>query len=165
MSKLETNARRSQWTDEEITLLKYKFAAGKRIKTIAEEIGRSETAVNKFLSRTGIRARKKSRDMFAELTSSQKRQNRSEISMGSDATNQMYPDEVQAGINDVVSYLKSKGYRISRFHTRDRLRRNRTYGDYVYDGHPISGIRLLLFANRLRTEEKLPIFTVASLMW
>jgi hypothetical protein len=164
MSVFETCTRRSQWTDDEIALLRGKFAAGKRIKIIADEIGRSETAVNKFLSRAGIR-RKGTRTRFAGLTHNNKRRNYSVAHMDHHIVERMYPDEVQIDIDGVVHYLRSKGYKISRYSNCDCRYYGRESGDYVCDGHPISNTKLLLLANRLRTEERQPIFTVHSLVW
>ena len=47
-----------KWTPEEVDIIKSGFLAGKLVKTIANEIGRTPTAVNKFLSRAGIRTRR-----------------------------------------------------------------------------------------------------------
>ena len=47
-----------KWTPEEVDIIKSGFLAGKLVKTIANEIGRTPTAVNKFLSRSGIRTRR-----------------------------------------------------------------------------------------------------------
>ncbi|MDR1475882.1 MAG: hypothetical protein LBI20_00995 [Holosporales bacterium] len=51
---LSKHKRRNAWTKAELEILRRGFLSGKRIKTIAYEIGRSETAVHKFLSRSGI---------------------------------------------------------------------------------------------------------------
>ncbi|MDR2598281.1 MAG: hypothetical protein LBC25_00950 [Holosporales bacterium] len=53
--------RRNAWTIGELEILKHGFKSGKRIKTIAYEIGRSMTAVNKFISRSGLERNRKSR--------------------------------------------------------------------------------------------------------
>ncbi|MDR2458993.1 MAG: hypothetical protein LBD43_02790 [Holosporales bacterium] len=164
MSAFETCTRRNQWTDEEITLLRYKFATGKRIKIIADEIGRSETAVNKFLSRAGIR-RKGTRSRFVGLTRRNKPRNHHILSMDSRITGRMYPDEVPIDIDGVVHYLRSKGHKISKFSNRDYQYYGGENEGYICDGHPISETKLLLLANRLRTEERQPIFTVNSLVW
>jgi hypothetical protein len=164
MATFETCTRHSQWTDEEIALLRCKFTAGKRIKTIAGEIGRSETAVNKFLSRAGIR-RKGTRARFGELPRHNKHRCDPALRMGYHIVRQMYPDEIQIDIDGVVRYLKSKGHKISRVNNREYQSHGWACGGYVCDGHPISDTKLLLLANRLRTEARQPIFTVNSLMW
>ena len=41
---------KQKWTLEEIDIIKAGFLAGKLVKTIAGEVGRTTTAVNKFLS-------------------------------------------------------------------------------------------------------------------
>ncbi|MDR1034717.1 MAG: hypothetical protein LBL32_02170 [Holosporales bacterium] len=53
--------RRNAWTIAEYEILKNEFMSGKRIKIIAYEIGRSMTAVNKFISRSGLQRNRKAR--------------------------------------------------------------------------------------------------------
>jgi hypothetical protein len=53
--------RRNPWTIAEFEILRNGFMSGKRIKVIANEIGRSPTAVNKFISRSGLKRTRKVR--------------------------------------------------------------------------------------------------------
>jgi hypothetical protein len=163
MSAFEICTRRSQWTDDEIASLRCKFAAGKRIKTIACEIGRSETAVNKFLSRAGIRPRG-IRARFAALHRNKHRNYRMPHT-DHNIAGWMYPDEVQIDIDGIVRYLMSKGHKISKYVNQTGQLHSGLSCDYICDGHPTSNTKLLLMANRLRTEERQPIFTVHSLTW
>ncbi|MDR1475909.1 MAG: hypothetical protein LBI20_01135 [Holosporales bacterium] len=58
---MSKHKRRNSWTIAEFEILRSGFSSGKRIKTIAYEIGRSMTAVNKFISRSGIQRNRKIR--------------------------------------------------------------------------------------------------------
>ena len=49
--------RANSWTIKEFETLKILVSSGKKIKEIAAELGRSESAINKFLSRSGLRRR------------------------------------------------------------------------------------------------------------
>lgn len=192
MAAHKSNTKPYQWTDEEVALLKLRFAAGKRIKEIASEIGRSETAINKFLSRTGIRGNKSLRPKFTGLAcynygnwipsggTTYVPEQPSTVSAneegiedkGAKKTDTSPPptlqlnlellrsNAVQADIDGVLDYLKSKGHKIW------KARGHAAYsGDYICDGRPISETKLLLLANRSRTEERQPIFAVTSLVW
>ena len=47
-----------EWTVQDIEKMKMAFLEGKKIKIIAKQLGRSPTALNKALSRFGIRESK-----------------------------------------------------------------------------------------------------------
>jgi hypothetical protein len=158
MHVLSSNSKTQQWTEEEIAILKLGFTEGKRTKIIAGEIGRSETAVNKFLNRAGMR-RKQPRQLIK--TPSLKKPKI--LKTNNNANKKTHIAEVPADIGDVIKYVKSKGHKVLMISIK-----NRCYADdekYLLNNKPTSAMKLLLLANRLRVEARLPIFSVASLIW
>ena len=147
------------WTSEEIEVIKSAFIAGKLVKTIADEVGRSATAVNKFLSRSGIRKRRWSIEKNMNIPS--KKQKIFEVSKNT--LNKIYTNELQVDFKDVVTYLRNNGYLIMKNNSAQRI----FYSDanYLINNKPLSDIKILLLANRLRTEQRQPIFSVSDLIW
>jgi hypothetical protein len=152
------NIKSKYWTHEEIEILKTGFRAGKRIKILAGELGRSTTAVNKFLSRAGIRNK---RQTIAER---EEKKGKKRVFEVSNATlNKIYHNEFQADFFEVVNYLKMAGYRVTKNKMQDGIFYQNE--EYALNGKPMSRMKILLFANRIRTEKRQPIFSVSSLIW
>ena len=98
---------KTKWTPEEVDIIKSGFLAGKLVKTIANEIGRTPTAVNKFLSRAGIRTRrwsipKRNRTVIRTKNFAASKQ----------LLNTVYTNEVITDFREVLRFLKSNGYTI-----------------------------------------------------
>ena len=145
---------KSKWTPEEIATIKNGFMAGKLVKIIAGEIGRSPTAVNKFLSRSGIRQRR--------WTIEKPRCKKEKIFEISRKTlNAVYTNEVTTDFREVLGYLEANGYAIS----KNSRKAFAQMDDYSINDKPVSGVKLLLMANRLRSEKHQPIFSVPELSW
>ena len=62
---MSSNAKK-KWKQKEIDFLKNEFKKGTKIKIIAAMLGKSETAVNKFLTRCGIRPKRHSNNILIE---------------------------------------------------------------------------------------------------
>ncbi len=62
-----SNNVRKKWKQNEIDLLKKEFNKGTKIKIIAAMLGKTETAVNKFLTRCGIRPTRSNKNITAHL--------------------------------------------------------------------------------------------------
>ena len=162
---------KQRWTPEEIALIKSGFLEGKLVKVIALEVGRSTTAVNKFLSRSGIRTRRWSIRKNAHLEHLSSMNNRSskgredlvkqQNSMKGGETDDVYSGEVTTGFQEVVEYLKSNGYSIS----KKNKKMFAPSDDYAVNDKPISDVKLLILANRLRCEKHQPVFLVPELAW
>ena len=147
------------WTCSEIDLLKREFNNGTRIKLIAAKLGRSETAVNKILSRTGIRPQKlrvtKNKNNYkAEV-------NRAGIPSREDIPiiklNKIFNDYVD--FEEVLRYLKSKRHKITKI-ISDTTKIFYPTAEYILNGQPVSKAKLLIFANKIRTEENAREFKV-----
>ena len=148
---LKTNrGRLRKWTFEEFVKAKKGFKEGAPIKVLAQDLGRSETAVNKFLSRSGIRkAMGRDKQSKHRLKPHVKK-----VAINSVKTTHLKSTRVSFA--DVVSYLMEKGYTV---------RRNQVFGNtyyktekYLLNERPASKLKLLLYANKLRTEENKEIF-------
>ena len=147
---------RQRWTSEEINLIRTGFLAGKLVKTIASEVGRTPTAVNKFLSRSGIRTRRWTID-----------RTRTRISSIDVAVNMQHPkeqirtSEVVTKFQEVVGFLKANGYTVS----RNEQSSFAPMCHYKLNNMPTSNVKMLLIANRLRCENHQPVFAVPELSW
>ena len=156
---LKRKMKSKTWTEKEIDILKSGFSQGKLVKTLANELGRSPTAVNKFLSRSGIRTRRwkimkvikaKPEELKYNKTPSLE-QSKSHVSNKNNT------------FIDILNYLKNRGYSISRISSEN----NNHLSDekYLVNNKPYSDLKMLLLANRLRTEEHKSIFSVSELIW
>jgi hypothetical protein len=155
---MNSNTKSKYWTHKEIEMLKTGFRNGKRIKILACEIGRSVTAVNKFLSRAGIRNKRGS------ITVHEEKKGKKRVFEISRATlNKIYCNEFQTDFFEVVRYLKAAGHRITKNKSHDDVFYH--CEEYTLNGKPTSKMKLLLLANRIRTEKRQPIFSVSSLIW
>jgi hypothetical protein len=149
-----------RWTVEEAAILKNGFINGKRIKLLAKEIGRSETAVNKFLSRSGIRG--KCRGTYRRQVTLAK-DGLKRFELRPEVRRRVYKNELQADFSDVVAYMKEHGHKISKAMQQYRL--FHISADFTMDGKPVSEAKLLLLANKMRVEEGKPIFSVPYIFW
>ncbi|MBR1479296.1 MAG: hypothetical protein IJ599_00130 [Alphaproteobacteria bacterium] len=140
--------RNRAWTQEEIDVLRTGFNAGKLIKIIAGEVGRSTTAVNKFLSRSGIRTRRWSIErVHAPSVKFIEHKVAACTAIGK-----------ASSLEKVIIYLQQNGYTVSESP-------NPTIGGYFLDNKPISSIKLLIIANKLREEQCQPPFSAPELSW
>ncbi|MDR1391561.1 MAG: hypothetical protein LBI95_04365 [Holosporales bacterium] len=148
--------KKKNWTRKEINILKSGFVAGKLVKILALEIGRSTTAVNKFLSRSGIRTRRWSIHKKPLGSSEIFEVTQRNLAKG-------YNSEIEVGLEEVVHYLRMRGLRI----LENKIDCNLSHENdkYMLKDIPISDVKLLLLANRLRLEKGEPIFSVPSLTY
>jgi hypothetical protein len=153
--------RSRRWTCKEAAILKNGFRQGKGLKQIAREMGRTETAVNKFLSRSGIRGRCRAPYRRPCLPPAEKTK---KFAISPETLHRVYKNEQQADLTDVVLYLKSHGHVISRLIPR-RYKILNIPADFIVDGKPVSKGCLVLQANKLRLTEKQPIFSIPSVIW
>lgn len=59
-----SNNLKKKWNQNEIDFLKIEFTKGTKIKIIAAMLGKTETAVNKFLTRCGIRPTRHNKNVY-----------------------------------------------------------------------------------------------------
>jgi hypothetical protein len=142
------------WTPDEVEKARIYFLDGKRLKTIANELGRSVTAVNKLLSRAGIRPknspRRKTKQKLKEIVPI--------VRKIWDPIERNHDD-----FRDVIFYIRKKGYNLGVNNLFQKIFFENA--EYVLNGKPISKIKLLLFANKLRIEEKQPIFNIPEITY
>jgi hypothetical protein len=145
------------WTSDEIEKIRVDFANGKRIKVIASELGRSLTAVNKLLSRAGIRGKGQPRKGCAVPV----KRNRPP-SRVLEIFDEYKPKDFSKFV-EVILYLKKRGYDIDRTYSLSMVHCEK--GGHLLNGRPVSRTKLLLLANRLRSEEGQPVFKIADIMF
>jgi hypothetical protein len=151
----ERKRRRTSWSAEDVRALKTDFLSGKRVKEIARNLGRTQTAVAKFLSREGLKRR-----MVKPLNCCTFR-------------SQNYSEDRDLGIgrfgpykcsdfNDVLSYLEAKGYFAYRTDfVPQNFRITCPIDDiFIMNSRPTTKMRLVLLANKLRLEERKTIFEI-----
>ncbi|MDR0744536.1 MAG: hypothetical protein LBE97_01100 [Holosporales bacterium] len=146
------------WTSVEFEKLWAGFLSGKKIKVMAKEIGRSVAAVNKFLSRSGIRKLAPERKRKAESVFYKAQKKHVLIQAATKTIEKKY-----TAFTDIIKYIVSKGHTV---------RKNRDFGsmfykneEYFLDEKPMSKTKILILANKLRVEENKPIFKVMDLTW
>jgi hypothetical protein len=150
--------RNISWKKEEIEKLKNDFQSGKRIKLIAHELGRSTSAVLKFLSRSGLTKR----NINKTFNNDQKRTIREKVPLQSKTL--LFNKKVnKSNFSDVLRYLKSKGYNICKM---PEIIPNLIMDDEIFQMNSkiITKTRLVLLANRLRVEEKEKIFEIEEIL-
>jgi hypothetical protein len=146
----------NSWTTNEIEKVRADFMSGKKIKVIASELGRSLTAVNKFISRSGLRNNKRPRERISVTG------DRHQISVNRNALQETfcYNPIKYDDFSDVILYLRENGHNITR--VKSLFASN---CEYMLNGKPASKANVLLTANKLKTEEWKPIFKVADIMF
>ncbi len=180
-------SRLREWTSAEIEELKASFLKGEKIKIIAKHLGRTPTALNKALSRFGIRSSRKPEkikvksyvnwsehktrpimtpDCFDHsrilLKDSSKEEDnpfypRSSIQAVKERYHCQKDVEQWVSLDKIINYLERQGHRIAI--------KNAEQDSYEVDKKPATATCLLLLANRLRVEERKPIFMVYNLTW
>lgn len=142
---------RKLWTDKEIEILKNEFSNKTKLKIIALKLGRTTTAINKFLSRSGIRP-KKMRTYTIHPVPRYVPRIIIEPSLAATFKNCV-------GFPKIISYLTSKNYKIFPLKV-NTFRMFCPNADYLLDGKPVSKLQLIILANKLRAEEKQNLFKV-----
>ena len=166
-----------EWTDFEIEQMKTAFLQGKTIKAIARQLGRTPTALNKALSRFGVRQSRKPVKITALPCIDWRRylmpenppasidndlilippasKVKNSFLMNRDCLRATDPRWVP--LSKVIHYLERQGHRVKI--------NNAALDDYQIDTKPVKASYLLLLANRLRIEESKPIFMVSEVTW
>lgn len=146
------------WTLKDFEEVKIGFEKGSRIKEIAIKLGRSETAVNKFLTRSGIRPKLKT------YIISQKKKNNimCQSIIRKKTKKEKYFEKYTFVFDEVVEYIKSKGYCVEKNYCKNIFYEE---SQYLVNGRPTSALKFLLLANRLKIEERANIFMLPEIMW
>ena len=154
----------TEWTPSDIEQMKIAFLQGKAIKVIARQLGRTPTALNKALTRFGIRQNRKPKinPAYPNWRRYWNEQISSDHSVDDAPSETFLSNRFYLKSNDprwvplekVIGYLEKQGYRVSCHQTSS--------GDYQIDGRIVKAHQLLLLANKLRMEERKPIFMVSE---
>ena len=127
---------KKRWQRSELITLKNEFNKGECLKNIAKKLGRTETAINKVLSRSGIRTGTFKNSSTRKIIKTVQCESISDI-------------------NAVIDYLNKRQYKVTcatnvRIHS-DKLQ-------YTINGAFVSAVKLLIIANKHKLEEGSPIF-------
>ncbi len=156
----DTPLMKNYWSTAEIEKLKTNYAAGKRIKIIAHELGRTPSAVNKTITRLGITRRFK-KITIRRLTTLQYRTNSIQ-----NKTAPAKVDKKNVTFATITKYLQSKGFNISKYHSPTNFNVFDINEEIFKVGNtPMTKMKVLLFANKIRLEEKQPIFSSKDITW
>ena len=135
------------WHYEDIVKLRLLFLQGHHIKTIAKELGRTVTALNKAISRFGMRDHgPQSIEEVKTLTYYMSL----EIRLKKASLKTVQPQGVE--FNVVIDFLADQGILIQYIN-----------GSYVWGHDILNQQQILLRANQIRLEQGLPIFCVPYL--
>lgn len=172
-----------EWTSTEIEQMKQAFLQGEQIKIIAKKLGRTPTALNKALSRFGVRPPRKKNLPSSIPTVDWKRyllpQDVKEDSLivlpspsldnVSSSNKNSEPDffktrrylkeknSAWVPFSKITNHLEKQGYRVTCLDAKQ--------GQFELDKKTVEKSYLLLLANRLRVEEAKPIFLVDEITW
>jgi hypothetical protein len=145
-------SRLNLWTQEEIEKMKLNFLKGKSIKTMARELGRTPTALNKALSRFGIRH---------QIRKIPPTDTCKKIKLGTFYPNTERQGSVQrphilwVNIMKVIDYLSKNGYAV-KLCDKGQILLNSKLTPHTY---------LVMLANKLRQQENKPVFMVEEVTW
>ena len=147
------------WTEHEIQQLRTAFLQGKRLKIIAREMGRTPTALNKAISRFGIRPMsrpKKQPNLYLQGTvrATQCRTREQSCTVSFPPLHKM-PYQV-TDLEKVLHFLDEQGISVQTISLQPPL--------FMVQHAPMNARQILLKANQIRTQNNLPIFSISYLM-
>jgi hypothetical protein len=171
------------WTSEEIEEMKIAFIQGEKVKGIARKLGRTPTALNKALSRFGVRTPRKNKVIQREAPVDWRRyllpkgmkceqpillpeensyqsivsKKRVEKDFLKNRKRLKATDSIWVSFSRIINYLERQGHRITPIDSE--------LGQFELDRKPVEKGYMLLLANRLRVEEAKPIFLVNEITW
>lgn len=142
------------WTKEDIKLLKQYFLKGESIKIIARKLQRTPSALNKALTRFGIRSLKKTRKTKPVSSLSQL------FSISKNKKERLsFQETPWVTLHEVIDYLRQKGFWVKSAKGQESKK------EFFINKEPISPLSLLLRANRLRDEQGEVPFMVKNVTW
>ena len=157
----EINQSKRPWTNDDVNFLKTELQKNSRIKYIACELQRSQTAVSKFIARHGLSSRRHAKrcnvNELNKFTTKIKHRTRK---------NEIYPKITQSefvNFETILNYLKSKSYIISN-EIPISVKSFYPNSHYLLDGQPISKTQMLILANKHRQEECQDVFKCDALL-
>lgn len=177
------------WTDQELNQARIAFLKGEQIKIIADKLGRSISSLNKILTRYRIRKLSSQdpqpkgyikwnpRDSYCknklppiiEYKSLKPRPERTKTQPTPKPLKKeqrLIKDNPWVSLGEVITYIKRKGISIETFHL-DKTSAPTAYKEATFflDKKPCSPLKVVLFANKLRLEERKPTFLIKEVTW
>lgn len=151
------------WRDEEIELLKTGFLQGKPLKEIAQSLNRTPTALNKALTRFGIRPKGIQKQCLDWNHVSKKLLEESHlIHMRTRAQTKVIEESKWVSLKKVIAFLTQNGDLVKTIHHKgDHANEVR----YLIDGRIYSPLQLVLKANRMRAAQNKSTFLVEDVTW
>jgi hypothetical protein len=157
-----------RWTKREIEKLKRLYDSNKKIEAIAAELERSFSSVNKAISRIlSSRKRKITKHRRSNIATRYKNTNlpykQREAKMRGSSS--YHAKKEAATIEMIAEYLTSKGYNVSRLPDNGYKFFPEEDDVFAVGNVPMTKMKMLLMANRLRVEDKKPIFVSSDITW
>lgn len=151
-----------EWTSKDIHTLKLAFLEGLPIKQIAKHLKRTPTALNKALTRFGIRPKGiKSRKSFLNWAETSQALI-SRVSPSSKRKKSKSVDSEWVPFSTILNYLKENGDSIKTIHHEgDHADEQR----FLIHGRIYTPLQLLLRANKNRKLENAEPFLVEGITW
>lgn len=177
------------WTDQELKQARTDFLKGEQIKIIADKLGRSITSLNKILTRYRIRKLPSQspqqkgyiewnprasycKDKLPPIIEYRSLKPRPAPIKTQPTPKQpkkekrFIKDNPWVSLDEVITYIKRKGVSIETFHL-DKTSAPTAYKEATFflDKKPCSPLKVVLFANKLRLEERKPTFLIKEVTW
>ena len=170
------------WTKEEIEKIQDNFSKGIRLKETAKNLGRSESSVNKALSRFGARGIKENTPYIKwsphadyckgklppiiEYKTIRSKKQETPPSQKKPSKTQRLKDTPWVPFSKIVNYVQSKGVLIEAFHPNEGNRPN-AYSEarFFLNKTPCTALKIVLFSNKLRAEERKAAFLAKEVTW
>jgi hypothetical protein len=159
----------TQWSSDDLAKLEKDYASGKRLKVIAAELGRSVSAINKLITRAGIRKNTAPRTNHREQIFQKQNRLQTTTKAAQDQHNNAFAEEKKiyseygASFEKVLEYLAKNGVIVTK-NVRPFVKKYFHDAVFFVNNRPVSKAELLLIANKIRIEQRLPIFRVCELM-
>lgn len=133
-----------KWTDTDIEQLKVAYTSRKPLKIIAGEFNRTVMSINKALKRFGIRMSKQTAKVEKKApTTSYYKEKRKPLEPGWNTQ------------HDLIEWLKINNYEVVPLAHLE--------SPFKVNGLKLTPGQLLLTANKLRLQQKLPIFRIVGI--
>lgn len=155
---MDKNTFRNKWTDENITYLKTAYLEGLPLKTIAEKLNRSVSAVNKVLDRHNLRTHSRM-ERFPTLPRPTVQQIERKRKLGAQ-TRKNNVQRIKFLCEDSEQWVLFE--QVLRWLRTQKISVIKSNADVYYElnGIPKNKQQILFAANLLREERQLPIFFV-----
>ncbi|MDR1488447.1 MAG: hypothetical protein LBI26_01760 [Holosporales bacterium] len=154
---------KNYWSHKDLEKLGNEYIAGKKIKIIAAELGRSYSATNKAISKVfGIERTQKG---IAKSRTKIAYDNKQSKKYARDAREEKNHTVKNVDFTVIKKYLTSKGYKVHKFSGPSHNFYLNEIEIFTVQNKPMTKLNVLLLANKIRIEEQLPIFSSGEITW